>query len=98
MFIERFNRKITCQCSNQCLPGSLDRQKVSGKIIFCVQGGGVGKLTKGFEAASAGAIGMILANDQVEGNDIIADSQILPAIEINYADGLAVLAYLNSTK
>lgn len=55
-------------------------------------------MEKSENAYIAGAVGMILCNDKANGNDIAADPHILPASHINYHDGLAVYAYLNSTK
>ncbi|KAF2323879.1 hypothetical protein GH714_003356 [Hevea brasiliensis] len=81
-----------------CLPGTLDPIKVAGKIIVCLRGGGMARSDKGIVAANAGASGMILANGQSHGNELITDPHILPASHISYTDGLAVLAYLNSTK
>ncbi|KAJ9168970.1 hypothetical protein P3X46_020442 [Hevea brasiliensis] len=81
-----------------CGPGTLDPSKVAGKIIVCLRGGNIARLDKGIEAARAGAVGMILANDQSSGNELIADPHLLPASQINYTDGLLVIAYINSTK
>ncbi|KAF2303561.1 hypothetical protein GH714_019172 [Hevea brasiliensis] len=81
-----------------CGPGTLDPSKVAGKIIVCLRGGNIARLDKGIEAARAGAVGMILANDQSSGNELIADPHLLPASQINYTDGLLVIAYINSAK
>ncbi|KAF2323876.1 hypothetical protein GH714_002962 [Hevea brasiliensis] len=81
-----------------CGPGTLDPSKAAGKIIVCLRGGNIARLDKGIEAARAGAVGMILANDQSSGNELIADPHLLPASLINYTDGLVVIAYINSTK
>uniref|UniRef100_A0A2C9VZK0 Subtilisin-like protease n=1 Tax=Manihot esculenta TaxID=3983 RepID=A0A2C9VZK0_MANES len=88
----------TVENATLCGPGTLDPHKAAGKIIVCLRGGDIGRPEKGIEAARAGAIGMIIANDQSTGNEIIADPHILPASHINYTDGLVALAYLNSTK
>lgn len=53
---------------------------------------------KGFEVRRAGGVGMILVNDKENGNEITADPHLLPASHLNYADGLAVFQYLNSTQ
>lgn len=53
---------------------------------------------KGQQSVLAGAVGMILANNVLNGNEIIADAHVLPASHINYTDGLAVFTYINSTK
>ena len=55
-------------------------------------------MDKGQQAALAGAAGMILCNNKSSGNELIADPHVLPASQINYADGVAVFAYINSTE
>lgn len=52
----------------------------------------------GEQAALAGAVGMILANDIESGNRVNADLHVLPVSHITYNDGKLVLDYLNSSK
>lgn len=80
-----------------CKKDSLDPEKVKGKIVACLRGDNA-RVDKGQQAATAGAVGMILCNDKASGNEIIADAHVLPASQINYEDGEAVFSYLNSTK
>ncbi|KAJ4911011.1 Subtilisin-like protease SBT5.4 [Raphanus sativus] len=80
-----------------CKKDSLDPEKVKGKIVVCLRGDNA-RVDKGQQAATAGAVGMILCNDKASGNEIIADAHVLPASQINYEDGEAVFSYLNSTK
>ncbi|POO02848.1 Subtilase [Trema orientale] len=80
-----------------CEPGTLDPKKVKGKILVCLRGV-TARIEKGQQAALAGAVGFILANDEANGNDISADLHFLPASHVNYTDGQLVFAYLNSTK
>lgn len=84
-------------CRMLCKEGSLDPNKVHGKILVCLRGGN-GRVEKGKVALLAGASGMILCNDKSSGNEIIADPHFLPATHITYADGLRLYAYLSSTK
>eukprot|EP00257_Ricinus_communis_P019454 XP_015578451.1 subtilisin-like protease SBT5.4 [Ricinus communis] len=79
-----------------CKPGSLDPKKVKGKILACLRGDNA-RVDKGRQAAEAGAAGMILCNDKASGNEVIADPHVLPASHLNYADGLAVLTYINTS-
>ncbi|KAK4484968.1 hypothetical protein RD792_007574 [Penstemon davidsonii] len=79
-----------------CKPGTLDSKKVKGKIIVCLRGDSA-RLDKGMQALRAGAAGMILANDNSNGNEIISDAHILPSTHINYKDGQILFAYVNST-
>ncbi|KAI3906129.1 hypothetical protein MKW92_021330 [Papaver armeniacum] len=80
-----------------CLAGSLDPEKVKGKILACLRGSN-GRVEKGVVARQAGAVGMILANDILSGNEIVADPHVLPAAHINYTDGLTLFSYINSSK
>ncbi|XVF70558.1 hypothetical protein PTKIN_Ptkin11bG0171400 [Pterospermum kingtungense] len=84
-----------------CLPGTLDPEKVKGNILVCLRDiydRLEGRLDKGKQALLAGAVGMILANDETKGNDISADPHVLPATHLNFTDGATVFAYINSTK
>nr|XP_011461611.1 PREDICTED: subtilisin-like protease SBT5.4 [Fragaria vesca subsp. vesca] len=80
-----------------CLNGTLDPKKVKGKILVCQRGKNA-RTEKGEMAALAGAVGMVLVNDEASGNEIIADPHVLPATHLTYADGKRVFQYLNSTK
>ncbi|EXC15620.1 Subtilisin-like protease [Morus notabilis] len=80
-----------------CKPATLDPKKVTGKILVCLRGQNA-RVDKGQQALEAGAVGMILANNELTGNEIIADPHVLPASHINYNDGINVFTYINSTK
>lgn len=84
-------------CSLLCKNGTLDHSKVKGKILVCLRGENA-RVDKGQQAALAGAVGMVLANNELTGNEIIADAHVLPASHINFTDGVAVFTYVNSTK
>ncbi|KAJ9687084.1 hypothetical protein PVL29_015799 [Vitis rotundifolia] len=80
-----------------CKAGTLDHSKVKGKILVCLRGEN-GRVEKGQQAALAGAVGMVLANNELNGNEILADPHVLPASHINFTDGVAVFTYINLTK
>ncbi|KAL1293337.1 hypothetical protein HN51_053985 [Arachis hypogaea] len=80
-----------------CKIGAIDPEKAKGKILVCGRGN-VARVEKSFVAMEAGAVGMILCNDQFSGNELIADPHFLPSSHITYEDGLQVFSYLNSTK
>ncbi|XLR52175.1 hypothetical protein S83_002847 [Arachis hypogaea] len=80
-----------------CKIGTIDPEKVKGKILVCSRGE-TARVEKSFVAMEAGAVGMILCNDETSGNEIIADPHFLPASQLTYEDGLQVFAYLNSSK
>lgn len=75
-----------------CLDGSLDPAKVSGKIVVCVRGQN-GRTAKGGVVKTAGGRGMVLVNPPANGNELIADAHILPALHLGAKDGAEVEAY-----
>ncbi|XP_022683606.1 subtilisin-like protease SBT5.3 [Setaria italica] len=80
-----------------CGMGTLDPAKVKGKIVVCVRGGDVPRVTKGMAVLDAGGVGMILANDRMDGDDIVADPHVLPATMITFSEAVALHNYLTST-
>jgi len=80
-----------------CQAGGLDPTKVKGKILLCTRGQNA-RVDKGRQALLAGAVGMILTNDESNGNELLSDAHVLPASHIKYSDGQQVLAYIKSTK
>ncbi|KAL5577743.1 hypothetical protein UlMin_019442 [Ulmus minor] len=80
-----------------CKPNTIDPMKVKGKILVCLCGEN-SRTGKGQQAALAGAVGMILANDASSGDELVADLHVLPASRINFTDGRLVFDYLNSTE
>ncbi|XP_057418727.1 subtilisin-like protease SBT5.4 [Lotus japonicus] len=81
----------------RCKNGTLDPKKSKGKILVCLRGDNA-RNNKGVQAAHAGAIGMILANNKSSGNEIIADPHVLPASHINFEDGSYIFNYIKHTK
>lgn len=80
-----------------CKTGTLDPTKVKGKILACLRGENA-RVEKGLNAARAGAVGMILCNDDLSGNGVLADPHFLPASHLTYEDGQSLLQYINTTK
>ncbi|KAM0908673.1 hypothetical protein ACQ4PT_015298 [Festuca glaucescens] len=80
-----------------CIQGSLDKTKVKGKIVVCMRGKNA-RVEKGETVHRAGGVGLVLANDEATGNEMIADAHVLPATHITYSDGIALLAYVNSNR
>ncbi|KAL3522220.1 hypothetical protein ACH5RR_015054 [Cinchona calisaya] len=78
-----------------CRRGTLDQQKVQGKILVCLTGQN-SNAEKGEVAAQAGAVGMIIRNDEYFGDIIDAFPHVLPAIHIGYNEGVLLLSYINS--
>lgn len=46
---------------------------------------------------AAGGAGMILINTAVDGEFVLADAHVLPAINVGAKVGSAILAYINGT-
>lgn len=90
-------KNATAEQAMLCKAGTLDHSKVKGKILGCLRGDNA-RVDKGEQAALAGAVGMILCNDELSGFETIADPHVLPTSHINYNDGQAVLSYIRSTK
>ncbi|XP_022965240.1 subtilisin-like protease SBT5.3 [Cucurbita maxima] len=80
-----------------CEEGTLDSSKLNGKIVVCLVGVNA-RVAKGYVAAQAGAIGMILVNDEESGNEIKADPHIIPASHVTYNDSITISQYISSTR
>ncbi|CAJ2664207.1 unnamed protein product [Trifolium pratense] len=80
-----------------CKNGTLDPNKAKGKIIICLRGDN-DRTDKGVQAAHAGAVGMVLVNNEETGNEILADPHVLPASHLTFKDGTYLFNYINITK
>ncbi|GER36074.1 subtilase family protein [Striga asiatica] len=80
-----------------CLPGSLDAAQVNGKVVVCDRG--VGRAQKGAVVKAAGGVGMILANTKESGGEeLLADSHLLPAVAVGRMSGDAIKKYMKTDK
>ncbi|PHT96118.1 hypothetical protein T459_04000 [Capsicum annuum] len=61
-------------------------------------GGGITRVGKGQVIKNSGGIGMIVINEEEDGFTTSADAHVLPALDVTYANGMKILAYMNSTK
>ncbi|XP_066309532.1 subtilisin-like protease SBT5.3 [Miscanthus floridulus] len=82
--------------SSLCLPGSLDPDKVKGKIVVCVRGVNA-RVEKGFVVKQAGGVGMVLCNDASTGDTVLADAHVLAAAHCAYSQCVRLFTYLQST-
>ncbi|KAJ0988187.1 hypothetical protein J5N97_006543 [Dioscorea zingiberensis] len=82
-----------------CTRGSLDPEKVKGKIVVCIKNITRGSL-KGEAVKEAGGAGLVIVNIDTEfdDNENYASLHVIPATHITVADAPKLLAYLNSTK
>ncbi|KAA0055770.1 hypothetical protein IC582_003140 [Cucumis melo] len=81
--------------SNMCLPGSLDPAVVRGKVVVCDRGINA-RVEKGGVVRDAGGIGMILANTAASGEELVADSHLLPAVAVGRKTGDLIRQYVRS--
>ncbi|XP_031478814.1 subtilisin-like protease SBT5.4 [Nymphaea colorata] len=80
-----------------CVEGSLDPVKTKGKIVACLRGANA-RVGKGYEVWRAGGAGMILCNDALSGNELVADAHFVPASHVTATDGQKIFEYISSTK
>lgn len=83
-------------CGSQlCYPGKLDASKVVGKIVLCDRGGNA-RVEKGSAVKQAGGAGMILANLADSGEELVADSHLLPATMVGQKAGDKIRDFIKS--
>ncbi|MCD9640091.1 hypothetical protein HAX54_025163 [Datura stramonium] len=87
----------TDSSSSLCLPGSLDPRDVRGKIVVCDRGSNA-RVEKGLVVKEAGGVGMILANTVESGEELVADSHLLPALAVGRKVGNLIRQYVKSEK
>ncbi|GAB4853711.1 hypothetical protein Ancab_017903 [Ancistrocladus abbreviatus] len=80
---------------NLCLPGSLDPAWVRGKVVLCDRGTNA-RVEKGVVVRDAGGVGMILANTADSGEELVADSHLLPAVLVGMKVGNLIREYVKN--
>lgn len=78
-----------------CIPGKLDSAKVTGKLVVCDRGKNA-RVEKGSTVKLAGGAGMILANTVESGEELIADSHLIPATLVGQVAGDKIKDYIRS--
>ncbi|EMS68171.1 Subtilisin-like protease [Triticum urartu] len=81
--------------SKLCMSGTLDASAVKGKVVLCDRGGN-SRVEKGQVVKLAGGVGMVLANTAQSGEEVVADSHLLPAVAVGDKSGDAIRAYVES--
>lgn len=79
-----------------CLEGTLDPRVVAGKIVVCDRGISP-RVQKGQVVKQAGGVGMILTNTAANGEELVADSHLLPAVAVGENAGKAIKHYTLTT-
>ncbi|KAK4780667.1 hypothetical protein SAY87_016773 [Trapa incisa] len=80
---------------NLCFTGTLDPEKVAGKIVLCDRGV-TARVLKGQVVKLAGGAGMVLANTAASGEELVADAHLLPATSVGEKTGIEIKKYLLS--
>lgn len=81
-----------------CPIESMNSTQLRGKIVVCINGDGISRIRKGEHVKGAGAVGMILINEEAQGYTTSADAHVLPATHLSYVDGLKVQSYIFNSK
>ncbi|XP_078444479.1 subtilisin-like protease SBT1.8 [Wolffia australiana] len=75
-----------------CLAGTLAPARVRGKVVVCDRGVNA-RVEKGELVRAAGGVGMILANSAANGEELVADSHLLPAVAVGLKTGNLIRSY-----
>ncbi|KAI6688003.1 hypothetical protein NL676_024831 [Syzygium grande] len=78
-----------------CFTGSLVANKVAGKIVVCDRGGN-SRPQKSMVVKNAGGVGMILANTEYYGEELVADAHLLPSAAVGQKAGIEIKKYIFS--
>ncbi|KAL1548712.1 subtilisin-like protease SBT1.1 [Salvia divinorum] len=78
-----------------CTANSLSPRLVKGRFVICDRGIN-SRVEKGEQVRMAGGAGMILANGENQGEELLADAHVLPAASLGAAASKAVKMYSNS--
>jgi subtilisin family serine protease len=81
--------------SKLCMEGTLDPAEVKGKVVLCDRGAN-SRVEKGQVVKQAGGVGMVLANTAQSGEEVVADSHLLPAVAVGARSGDAIRSYVES--
>uniref|UniRef100_A0A803L2C6 Uncharacterized protein n=1 Tax=Chenopodium quinoa TaxID=63459 RepID=A0A803L2C6_CHEQI len=92
----------TIRIRSYCKHGTVDPVKAKGKLLVCLlEGPGriIEKSEKSKVALQAGALGLIIANNQFVGSKMLPDMiHPLPTTQLKFDDGQALLSYISSTR
>ncbi|XP_021826896.1 subtilisin-like protease SBT1.3 [Prunus avium] len=86
------NNSTSPDPSSLCLEGTLDRRVVAGKIVICDRGISP-RVQKGQVVKDAGGVGMILANTAANGEELVADCHLVPAVAVGETEAKAIKHY-----
>ncbi|XP_021753081.1 subtilisin-like protease SBT1.6 [Chenopodium quinoa] len=75
-----------------CMENSLNPKEVKGKIVICDRGSNP-RVAKGVVVQKAGGVGMILANGASNGEGLVGDAHLIPAVGVGSDEGDLIKAY-----
>ncbi|MCD9641545.1 hypothetical protein HAX54_027760 [Datura stramonium] len=78
-----------------CMPDSLDKERVHGKIVVCDRGG-TPRVSKGEIVKVAGGVGVVVTNVAPMGEGLIADAHLIPGLGVTESAGNLIRDYINS--
>ncbi|XP_043697847.1 subtilisin-like protease SBT1.1 [Telopea speciosissima] len=85
------------QGADYCSDGSLSPKLVKGKIVICERGMNT-RAEKGEQVKMAGGAGMLLVNNEEDGEELFADPHILPATSLGATAAKAIKNYITLAK
>lgn len=92
-----YGKRAGNEDAEYCLDGTLSTKLVKGKIVICKRGI-ISRAEKGENVKAAGGAGVIVLNDDDQGEELFADAYILPGTGVGAAAGNAIKKYVSSTK
>ncbi|CAN4075388.1 unnamed protein product [Withania somnifera] len=83
--------------ASACMPDSLDKERVRGKIVVCNRGG-TSRVSKGEIVKDAGGVGVVVSNVAPMGEGLIADAHLIPGLGVTESAGNLIRDYINSNE
>ncbi|XP_073316669.1 subtilisin-like protease SBT1.7 [Primulina huaijiensis] len=78
-----------------CMRETLIQEKVKGKIVLCERGLNA-RSQKALVVKDAGGVGMILANTETYGEELVADAHFIPTAAVGQTEGDEIKKYISS--
>ncbi|KNA20365.1 hypothetical protein SOVF_053210 [Spinacia oleracea] len=82
--------------SRFCIAGELNSSRAAGKMVICDRGGANSRVAKDYAVKQAGGVGMILTNLAESGEELLANSHIIPATLVGQSAGDQIKDYVSS--
>lgn len=92
----RYLMLLYIYCS-YCLPNSLDKEKIKGKIVLCDYGPAQDTSDNGDGAIEGGAVGVILTSDQLS-EQLSQSDYHFPVATVGLEENSNIYNYINQTR